>query len=191
MNQFNNITRSDLELFITGEQVKVSRIIAAAIMIGPLILLALIFFMESGMQPNSGPADISDIVQTFSYIVMAYGVIVYAFILFFPRIIQTPAAIKKQLSALTLNMNGDQKEKVMHLLNLDRKYMIIRYAMLEGVALFAMVGLFIGQQQSAYQIPSQLWFLALPTILLVLYILWDFPSKTKIADRIEKDILNK
>ena len=74
----------------------------------------------------------------------------------------------------------------MQLTGLDRSFMIIRYALLEAVALFSATGIFIVLTKSAYQLPENVWYLALPTLIHIVYILYDFPTKDKIIARIEK-----
>ena len=150
----------------------------------PAIFPFFILFMNAKKEPLIGQSENSEFLQMYVYMVIFLAVAVYSIILVFPKIFLTPSALKKKI--FVSNSIDKNTSTVMQLTGLDRSFMIIRYALLEAVALFSATGIFIVLTKSAYQLPENVWYLALPTLIHIVYILYDFPTKDKIIARIEK-----
>ena len=80
-------------------------------------------------------------------------------------------------------------DPVIKLITIERIYMIIRLAMLEGVSLFAMVILFLAVSNGELQSKPLLWLLVIPLIIQTLFTFKNYISKSSYIDRIENDIL--
>ena len=184
MGDFHSVTKHDIEQLLTDNQVKISKILSLAMLSAPAIFLFFILFMNAKKEPLIGQSENSEFLQMYVYMVIFLAVAVYSIILVFPKIFLTPSALKKKI--FVSNSIDKNTSTVMQLTGLDRSFMIIRYALLEAVALFSATGIFIVLTKSAYQLPENVWYLALPTLIHIVYILYDFPTKDKIIVRIEK-----
>ena len=184
MSDFHSVTKHDIEQLLTDNQVKISKILSLAMLSAPAIFLFFILFMNAKKEPLIGQSENSEFLQMYVYMVIFLAVAVYSIILVFPKIFLTPSALKKKI--FVSNSIDKNTSTVMQLTGLDRSFMIIRYALLEAVALFSATGIFIVLTKSAYQLPENVWYLALPTLIHIVYILYDFPTKDKIIARIEK-----
>ena len=184
MGDFHSVTKHDIEQLLTDNQVKISKILSLAMLSAPAIFLFFILFMNAKKEPLIGQSENSEFLQMYVYMVIFLAVAVYSIILVFPKIFLTPSALKKKI--FVSNSIDKNTSTVMQLTGLDRSFMIIRYALLEAVALFSATGIFIVLTKSAYQLPENVWYLALPTLIHIVYILYDFPTKDKIIARIEK-----
>ncbi|MCB0284404.1 MAG: hypothetical protein H6627_00415 [Calditrichae bacterium] len=189
MGKFNSLTRYDLQQAITNNQVLILQIISIAMFAGPGVFFLLIYIINSNKQPLIGESSISETTQILIYAAIALSFVMYGVFLVFPKIFLSASALKSRLNILPEELPNSVKADL--LIGIDRTLMIIRFAMLEGIALFASVVLFVEVSNSPMQISGDLWYLATPSLILLAYILYNFPSKENILKRIENEILAK
>ena len=187
MEKFKSLSRYDIEQVLTPEQVRITQIISLAIFAGTVLFFIPIFVMNSAKPEPLSPMETSDMLQNIIYAVVIFAVLVYTIIYFFQSIFMTPNAIRNKFESA--GFVKDSTEAALHLVTMDRQFRIIQLALLEGVSLFALVGIFLELAQSEYQLSGDIWLLTLPVFIFAIYLFFNFPTKENILNRIEKDIL--
>jgi len=157
-------------------------------LLGSVLFLIPMVLMNSNNLPSETVNEISDIVQIYVYVVLIMALVSYTVIYFFKNIFLTPISLKNRL--LNFKTPKSNSDRALVLIGLDRQFMIIRNALFEGTSLFAIVAIFLEIKNSNYQILAEVWLLALPIVIHAIYLLINFPTKDKILDRIETEILN-
>jgi len=125
-----------------------------------------------------------------SKIFIIIALINYSLLYIIPKFVFSPQGIKNKLSAVTMNNQGIKlTDSISKLIYLHRTYMIIQIAILDAVALFGLVILFLSIQERVIYSDSDYWLLFIPAIIMILSIIKNFPTKQKIAEQIEKYFL--
>jgi len=189
MEIFKSLSRYDVERSLTPDQIRITQVILLALFGGTVLFLVPILVINSTKAYPVVTPGISDFVQLYMYFVFVFAAAAYTFIYLFPALFLTIPAITKRLQA-----SGSQKDKrqaAIHLINMDRQFRIIQNAVLEGVSLFAIVGIFLELTQSEYQISGDIWLLTIPIAIHTFILFSNFPTKENILNRIDKEILEK
>lgn len=178
MNNFSAISQQDIEPKITAQDLMISRVIPITMLGGVFIFLAIVYYLNT-KKPFIENPPISESVQTMIYAFIVLAVVLYTF-----KYTMLDKLIIKTI--LSQNTEGDP---IRNLLNIDRQRMIIHLALLEAVALFGLVILFIEVNNGAAQVSSELWLLTIPFLILLREVLRGLPSREKIAERIVNTII--
>jgi hypothetical protein len=189
MDPFKNLTRHDIEKVLTAEQLRITQIILFAMLMGSILLLVPINILNATKPAPLMPGGISDFGQMFMYVVFIYAVLAYAFIYFSTLLLLSPKALAKRIRAA--GVFQDTEQAAFFLVTMDRQFRIIKNAIFEGVSLLAIVGIFLELSSSEQQLPSDIWLLAIPVVIHTIYLILNFPSKEKIINDIENNILSR
>ena len=191
MDEFLNLNKSELEIKIPDQEVRISQIISLAMMAGVIIFSIIIYYMYSLMGSDEyyfNPE--TSISPLLSKIFIIIALINYSLLYIIPKFVFSPQGIKNKLSAVTMNNQGiKHTDSISKLIYLHRTYMIIQIAILDAVALFGLVILFLSIQERVIYSDSDYWLLFIPAIIMILSIIKNFPTKQKIAEQIEKYFL--
>lgn len=191
MDEFLNLNKSELEIKIPDQEVRISQIISLAMMAGVIIFSIIIYYMYSLMGSDEyyfNPE--TSISPLLSKIFIIIALINYSLLYIIPKFVFSPQGIKNKLSAVTMNNQGIKlTDSISKLIYLHRTYMIIQIAILDAVALFGLVILFLSIQERVIYSDSDYWLLFIPAIIMILSIIKNFPTKQKIAEQIEKYFL--
>ena len=191
MDEITQLSSADLEMSISNQDIRISQVIAGAMFIGVFAFCAIVFFMYSKTDPSLIPEEVTDgsPVPLFSLILIGLTIIMYFLAFNLLRIIHSPEKLKSILSGPMNGPNGPITDTVQKLIALNRIRMIIRLAMLEGVALFGVVALFIAVQDGTIYTDQKYWGLLIPAGLFFLYIYANFPFKQRVIDQIENELI--
>ncbi len=191
MEENVNLNRSELESILPIQEVRISQIINMAMMVGVIIFSLIIFYMHSLTSSDEFYYDSeTNISPLLSKIFIFIALINYSLLYIIPKFVFSPQVIKNKLSASVISNQGETlTDSISKLIYLNRTYMLIQIAILEGVALFGLVILFISIQEGLIYTNSYYWLLFTPTIIMIIYIIKNFPTKQKIAQQIEENIL--
>ena len=190
MDEFYGLNRMELESKLPDEQIRITQIICLAMMIGVFMFMAILIFMYfQNENINNNYADY-DTSSVFSVVLVIIAGIVYTMFNVIPKIIFSPEKIKQRLSqGIPTYQEMVVSDPVIRLLLLHRAQMIIKMAMLEGVALFGLVNLFYFITDGTIYTNNNYWLVLIPAFIMFVYIIINFPTKQKIAEQIEKDFL--
>ena len=190
MEEFYGLNRIELESKLPDEQIRITQIICLAMMIGVFMFMAILIFMYfQNENINNNYADY-DTSSVFSVVLVIIAGIVYTMFNVIPKIIFSPEKIKQRLSqGIPTYQEMVVSDPVIRLLLLHRAQMIIKMAMLEGVALFGLVNLFYFITDGTIYTNNNYWLVLIPAFIMFVYIIINFPTKQKIAEQIEKDFL--
>ena len=188
MENYNSLSKIEIENAITPSDLKVAQIIPLAMLFGSAIFLAVTLFLNSNKPVSEYPIEYSEITQTLIYVVLVMAILIYSFIYFFPNIFLTADNLKNQL--LNFSSPNSNSELAKALINIDRQFLVLRNALFEGISLFSLVVVFIEMTNSSVQVPDELWFLATPVFIHGLYLTLNFPTKDRLVDRIAGEILS-
>lgn len=190
MEEFYGLNRMELESKLPDEQIRITQIICLAMMIGVFMFMAILIFMYfQNENINNNYADY-DTSSVFSVVLVIIAGIVYTMFNVIPKIIFSPEKIKQRLSqGIPTYQEMVVSDPVIRLLLLHRAQMIIKMAMLEGVALFGLVNLFYFITDGTIYTNNNYWLVLIPAFIMFVYIIINFPTKQKIAEQIEKDFL--
>lgn len=189
MEIFKSLSRYDIEQSLTADQVRITQIILVALFASTILFLIPISVINSTKAYPIVTPGISDFAQLYMYFVIVFAAAAYIFIYFFPALFLTIPAITKRLQ--TAGAQENKRQAASYLINMDRQFRIIQNAILEGVSLFAIVGIFLELTQSEYQIAGDIWLLTIPIAIHAFILFSNFPTKENILNRIDKDILEK
>ncbi len=191
MEDYSNITRIELQQYIEPRQVLVTRIIGFAMLAGPLIFLLVIWFISSQKIGQTETASAAFPGEILINVFFGLILVVYSAAWYLPKIYLTRNNLQKLLAGLPQGgAINTPFEKVNRLLALDRQFMIIRGALLEGAALFGLVILFLHavEQQPVTDLNRIL--LLLPVAVQLVFVIRNFGSTEAFVQRIEKNILS-
>ena len=190
MEEFQSITRFYIESKLTNKMLSVPRIISSAMVLGAAIFSIIIFYLYS-KNPNEDFVlpEVSQI-NTLIYVLIALGLLVYSAFFYLPNFLLNPQYLKNRLTkGLKDNQGNAITDPIDKLLNIDLTFMIVRLAMLESIALFAMVILFLAASNGQLNFEPSLWLLLLPLVIQAAFTFNNYLPKIKYVDRIETKIL--
>lgn len=191
MEEYVSLNKNELENKLPAQEIRISQIISLAMMAGVLIFSMIILYMYSVMNSqdvylNPGTNISSLLIK----VLIIIGLINYSLLYFIPKFVFSPKAIKNKLSIPAITKQGDPlPDSISKLIYLHRTYMLIQIAILEFVALFGLVVLFLSIQEGLIYSNNNYWLLFIPAIIMILFIIKNFPTKQKIADQIEENFL--
>ena len=191
MEEFLSLSKSELESKLPDQEVRISQIINLAMMAGVIIFSMIILYMYSALNSDdyyfNPETSISPLLVK---VLIIIGLINYSLLYIIPKFIFSPQSIKNRLSGTVITKQGDPlTDSISKLIYLHRTYMLIQIAILEFVALFGLVILFISIQEGLIYSDSDYWLLFVPAIIMILYIIKNFPTKQKMAEQIENNFL--
>ena len=183
-----NISKIDIEQHLTPEKARISMIIYSAMFMGVLLFAFLILFLFS--QKNSYLNEIASGSNSLNTIIYLTIISLIAGI-FIPNIVIKFLYSPSKLASIFKGFsNKDIPAKVDFLIGKSRELLIIKAAPLEGAALFGAAGLFIAIKEGQIYSNGNYWYLLIPAIIFLLYIIINFPTKQKQIDSIEKNLIN-
>jgi len=188
-----NISRFELEEKITSREVKTLQIVNIWMVGSVIIFLAVILLLF--YKNSSDVASMSDN-QYYSQILLISLIVIaileYSLVYYLPKFQLTTGKLKIRLSSVFYDPKGKIKnEPVFTLLQIYRMLMIIRLAMLDGVAIFGLFVLYYAVSNNLIYSQPIYWISIIPLIIIVLFVYFYFPTKEKIIFYIEKNILDK
>jgi len=192
MEEYLSLNRSELQIKLPDQEVRISQVICLAMMAGVIVFSVIILYMHSVMNTEDyyfNPEN--SISPLLAKLLIIIGLIMYSLIYIIPKFLFNPEGIKNRLSGYVVTNQGDpQTDSISKLIYLHRTYMLIQIAVLEFVALFGLVILFLSIQEGVIYANSDYWLLLTPLVIMILFIIKNFPTKQKMAEQIENNILN-
>jgi hypothetical protein len=191
MDEFLSINRSELEIKLPNQEVRISQIISLAMLAGVIIFSMFMLYMYSVMNSEDYYFDPeTSISPLLTKVLIIIGLINYSLLYIIPKFVFSPQAIKNRLSTPVMtNQNDPLTDSISKLVYLHRTYMLIKISIMEFVALFGLVVLFLSIQEGLIYTNSDYWLLFTPTIIMIIYIIKNFPTKQKIAEQLEENFL--
>jgi hypothetical protein len=190
MEEYQNISKTDIEDTLSGDILKINRIVFSALLIGPFLFLLIVIYLYQQKEAASPDLQSAELIEIMIIIFFILAVSIYSFVLLFPKIFLRKENTLKILSsqALLLEKQGI-KEPVLNLIGVDRTLMIIRLAMMEGVTLFALVILMLSVLNNTIYVNEAYWLLVIPWLIQFIFTLNNYFSKDKAVERIFNEIL--
>jgi len=188
MDEYKRVTIEQIEAGLVGEPLRMNRIMSLALVMGTTLFLAVVLYIY---QKNlSSDIEISyNAVDELIVVFLILALIIYPTFLIFPKIFLKGNKLETKLLSSTLSLNNiSTTDPVINIISLDRTMMIIRLAMLEGVALFGLVALMLCVNSGLIYHNDNYWLLVIPLFIQAIATS-SFVSKEKIVSRIERDIL--
>ncbi len=188
MDEYKRVTIEQIEAGLVGEPLRMNRIMSLALVMGTTLFLAVVLYIY---QKNlSSDIEISyNAVDELIVVFLILALIIYPTFLIFPKIFLKGNKLEAKLLSSTLSLNNiSTTDPVINIISLDRTMMIIRLAMLEGVALFGLVALMLCVNSGLIYHNDNYWLLVIPLFIQAIATS-SFVSKEKIISRIERDIL--
>ena len=188
MDEYKRVTIEQIEAGLVGEPLRMNRIMSLALVMGTTLFLAVVLYIY---QKNlSSDIEISyNAVDELIVVFLILALIIYPTFLIFPKIFLKGNKLEAKLLSSTLSLNNiSTTDPVINIISLDRTMMIIRLAMLEGVALFGLVALMLCVNSGLIYHNDNYWLLVIPLFIQAIATS-SFVSKEKIVSRIERDIL--
>lgn len=192
MEEFKNISRTQIEAKLDGENLRVNRIISLAIMSGAILFLCVIIFLYLKSDPKQINNPQTDLTETLTMVLAFIALSIYSGFFLLPKFFLNKKNIERQIKTMQLtNGHNSTNDPVQMLINIDRTLMIIRLALLEAVALFGLVILMLSILNGSIHENGIYWYLTAPLFLLIILVLTNFIPKEKMIMRIEGEILFK
>lgn len=192
MEGYLKLSRIDLEIKLSTQHVRVSQIINLAMLAGPFIFIILTFiiFLKNKSLYIENTHN-QDTIYLLIYVLIFLAVVIYSIFILYPRFFFKPDNLKKRLSRPFYDQTRKKiEDPITKLFILERILMISRLAMLEGVSLFGIVILFLAVSEGYMSTQSHLWFLLTPWFIQTAFVFINFPSKSRILDKIENCFLS-
>ncbi len=190
MSEYQSITRMDIERKFTSNNLKISRVLSLSMVFGTFLffLTDLYLYLISGTPDDLLISESSITIHIYTLLVL--GVIVYSLFIFAPKLFLNK---KYLINKLTNKMYDENRREitdpVLKMITVERIYMIIRLALLEGISLFALVVLFLAVSNLEVHANPLLWLLVVPLIIQAGFTFKNYFSKDSYLDRIENEIL--
>ncbi len=192
MNEYLNLTSSDIQQNLTKEKLLPLQIINLAIPFSTLLFLVIVFLIYSTSSVQDLPK--SPISVEVFYVV---GIFIFSILMIHPFIIRiierqmfNPQKVKAKLSAPMYDKtNNEITDVVQKLVQLLLPANIISIAMYESAALAGVVALFIAVNTGLIFLSQSLWVFATPSAVMLLQAAVNYPTKEKVAILIEEKII--
>ncbi len=192
MNEYLNLTSSDIQQKLTKEKLLPLQIINLAIPFSTLLFLVILFIIYSSATVQDLPK--SPVTVEVFYVV---GIFIFSILMIHPFIIRiierqmfNPQKVKAKLSAPMLDKaNNEITDVVQKLVQLLLPANVISIAMYESAALAGVVALFIAVNTGVIFLSQSLWVFATPTAIMLLQAAVNYPTKEKVALLIEEKII--
>lgn len=187
MDQFSSITRIEIEQVLTAQEFNISRIISLAILAGAFIffLVILVFYQINMERPFEAPADYElDVVIYFFLFISVVGYYVF---LILPNFFLKPANLRKRIAQLPDQQSGQtMASSLQALISVDRVFMVIRLAVLNGISIFGLVILFLAVIDGTVYEDKRWWLLTFPVLIQAGITFRYFVSREQMIARLEK-----
>lgn len=191
MSEYQSISRMDIESKFTSNSLKVSRTISLTMFVGAFLFFIINLYLNLITKKPEGLINSGTTLDIHIYTLLILGFIVYTVFIFAPKVFLSKKYLIKKLSNKMYDENKREiTDPVIKLITIERIYMIIRLALLEGISLFAMVILFLAVSNGDIYSSSLLWLLVIPLIIQAVVTFKSYISKTNYIDRIVNDILS-
>ncbi len=185
MNTYSNVTRYNIEEKLSGEFLKVNRIISSALFIGTLLFLAVTVFLYLQKSGDEVILKQNSHVDTMIPVLLILAIVIYSLVYIFPKIFLKKESLEKKLS----EYSGSKEDAADVVIAFDRTLMIIRLAQLEAVTLFATVILLLSVLDGLIYFNSNYWLLVIPEIIFGFIVVTNYLPKEKVVSRIENLVL--
>ncbi|MBL1215485.1 MAG: hypothetical protein HND52_19115 [Ignavibacteriae bacterium] len=184
MENIKNLTTQKLQEEITNEDLRNLKIIISALNIGVLLFFAVCLFLyfSGDQQEIPKPVDI-ELIDTL--LMLSLGLTVLMIIV--SRVV--PDQILRNNSKMLLADRIDEYSIVNKLLGVATTHYIIKFAMLEGAALFGLVTLILSVLNNSIHYNSVYWLAILPMLVMNFIFILTFPSKERVIQLISDKIL--
>ncbi len=190
MDEFQSITRFDIESKFSKQSLLVSRIISLAMIAGSSIFLCSIYFIYLKNQTTDLYPAPSQESSLFVLVLLILAFIIYSVLAVLPKFFLNSKKLKTRMAGVFHDEKGNTiNDPVLKLISFERTYMIIRLAMMEGISLFAMVILFLAVSQGEIYQNSAFWLLVIPLLIQVWFTFSNYFSKEHYINRIKTQIL--
>lgn len=194
MAEIQKITRFDLETKLTLQEIRVTQLIALVMVMMVIlfsIILLFLYSQRSAVLPVESAVPENNIVPILSLLLLVLAVVEYAIAYILPKIMFSPPKLKIRLSEpFAHKQDRPISELIQVLVGIYRVRLIIILAILEGVALFGLVVLFLAITQGIIYENNNYWLNFVPALILLIYAIKNFPNKERMIEYIEKQILN-
>ena len=175
-----SLTSSQFSDALTSESLQVTRLVHAAIMMGPvvffMVVLAFSFQQSGGPPPRASDFEVMNILSVVNALLFVMALFLTQFLSGF---LFSPDRLGQDTGSITAEMLASQ------CVSMQRTADIGRIAALEGAALFGLAVCFIGATNNVLQADPSYWLNALSTGLFVGYGITTFPTKQNLIDWFE------
>ncbi len=189
---FTNISTIQVEQKISDIETRQMKTINIAMVMGVLILLiATMYLNYFGSNSGTGGADYN-VLNIFLIMVFALMIIGYPLVFSIHKILLSPGRIAKIHKQGFRDTQGKKVENPVEILLVQyRTLMIIKLAILEGIALLGITSFLTGVFADLMQEMNVYWFLLFPSIFFFIFVYLFFPTRDKVVFYIEQNILPK
>jgi len=187
MDHFSGITRIEIAQGLTAQEFNISRIISLALLAGALmfLLVILVFYQINVERAFEVPADYE--LDVFVYVLLFLSVVGYYVFIILPNFFLKPANLKKRIAQLPDQQPGQTVESSLRaLISIDRVFMVIRLAVLDGISIFGLVILFLAVLDGTLYEDSRWWLLTLPLLIQAGITFRYYVSREQMIARLEK-----
>jgi hypothetical protein len=191
MDELLKLYPEDVKQRIDPKQVRLAKVLCAALTLGPLVFLAVVLFIPIGAIPmEQGDTELSRevlwlMLGMLGILTLAEGV----FLVFLPTFVLAPVRLLPRAKRALDPGKGQFKDPVAWMLSLHRLVLVMRAGILEGLSLFGVVVLFLARQTGFIQSDPLLWLSLVPLLILVVYQVATFPSSDSMAEFLTTRIL--
>jgi|GEM_PF-2825990 len=187
MDHFSGITRIEIAQGLTAQEFNISRIISLALLAGALmfLLVILVFYQINVERAFEVPADYE--LDVFVYVLLFLSVVGYYVFIILPNFFLKPANLKKRIAQLPDQQTSHTTESSLRaLISVDRVFMVIRLAVLDGISIFGLVILFLAVIDGTVYEDSRWWLLTLPLLIQAGITFRFYTSREQMIARLEK-----
>ena len=175
-----SLTSTQFADALTSESIQVTRLIHAAIMIGPLVFLMVIVVFASqnvgGFSPQVSDFEIMNILSTVHGILVLLAILLAQFL---SGVLFSPDRLTHGEESIPVEMLAAR------CVALQRTAGIGRLAILEGASLFGLAVCFVGVTNHVIHAEALYWFNAASTGLFLLFAAAVFPTRQNLIDWFE------
>lgn len=195
MDEYLTLTRYDLELNLKAQEIKGLQIINAAMVGGVLLLFFVTLFLYYKNSANAmdlySPAN-DGLINILSIALIILAIVLYAMAYVLPQLQSTPERLLNKLGKDFRDEKGNEiKDPVSKIMYAFRGHMIIRLALLEVVALFGLMLLYLSAINGSLHVRSIIWLTSIPAFIFFGFVFLNFPTKERIIENIDNTILKK
>ena len=187
MEQFSGLTRIEIAQGLTAQEFNISRIISLAMLAGAFmfLLVILVFYQINLERAFEVPVDYE--LDVMIYLFLLLSVIGYYVFIILPNFFLKPANLRKRITQLpNQQTNLPMEESLRALISLDRVFMVIRLAVLDGISIFGLIILFLAVISGTVYEDSRWWLLTLPLLIQAVITFRFYISREQKIARLEK-----
>jgi hypothetical protein len=176
-----SLTSAEFSNALTDQNLQITRIVHAAVMVGPLIFLIVVltFSFQQGLEPRPGSSEF-ELMNILTIVHGIFAVLGLLMVQFLSGLLFSPDRVKQGAESLTVEMLAAK------CVTLQRSAGILRLAMLEGVSVFGLAVCFIGVINHVMQAEPAYWFNAASSGLFLIYAARLFPTRENLVEWFER-----